>query len=135
MSINKVNPLNSNPLAKDVLQISYIAKFVGKNIVRLRGKMGVTQETLSEESGVEISTIRAYERGEQNPDINVLETLACAFYKLAQKSVFKDVRNLIRNGNNFILFITEGKGDRNKNLIAAQIYDDRFYNGKAWFSE
>ncbi len=51
----------------------------GKNIVRFRTIMGMTQEALTFHSGVSISRLRDIEHGVANPSIDILESISLAF--------------------------------------------------------
>ena len=52
---------------------------IGKNIVRFRTIMGMTQEALAFHSGVSISRLRDIEHGVANPSIDILESISLAF--------------------------------------------------------
>ena len=48
---------------------------IGKTIRERRKKLGVSQQTLSELSGVGINTLLAIERGEGNPQLSTLTSI------------------------------------------------------------
>ena len=52
---------------------------IGKNIKRLRGEKGVTQEQLAEVMNVTCAAVSKWERGETFPDITLLQPLAYYF--------------------------------------------------------
>ena len=47
----------------------------GKNVVKLRMKMGITQETLSERAGISHRYLQSIEAGRKQPSINVVALL------------------------------------------------------------
>ncbi len=51
---------------------------VGRNVVFIRNKIGVTQEWLALESEVALSYLRSIEHGEANPSVNLVSRLAHA---------------------------------------------------------
>jgi transcriptional regulator with XRE-family HTH domain len=53
-------------------------KLVGRNLARIRGERGLTQEQLAERSGLSQQYLSGLERGHRNPTIVTLYELATA---------------------------------------------------------
>jgi transcriptional regulator with XRE-family HTH domain len=53
-------------------------KLVGANVTRARRDQGLTQEALSEKSGLSQQYISGLERGHRNPTIVTVYEIACA---------------------------------------------------------
>lgn len=55
-----------------------ICKRLGKNVARLRGKAGLSQEAFADHAGIHRTYISDIERGARNPTIKVIERIAKA---------------------------------------------------------
>ncbi len=51
---------------------------LGKNLLAARKKLGLTQEQVSERSGVQAGEISRIERGKRDPQVSTVEKLAAA---------------------------------------------------------
>jgi transcriptional regulator with XRE-family HTH domain len=51
---------------------------LGKNLRAARKKLGLTQEQVSERSGVQAGEISRIERGQRDPQVSTVEKLAAA---------------------------------------------------------
>jgi transcriptional regulator with XRE-family HTH domain len=51
---------------------------LGKNLRAARKKLGLTQEEVSERSGVQAGEVSRIERGKRDPQVSTLEKLAAA---------------------------------------------------------
>lgn len=53
-----------------------ISRAIGRNIVQIRKKKGITQERLALDSNMSVSYLRSIEHGTANPTIDALNRLA-----------------------------------------------------------
>lgn len=51
---------------------------LGKNIKKIRNKIGYTQQEVAEKAGINVNYFARIERGEENPSIEVLQSIAKA---------------------------------------------------------
>jgi len=51
---------------------------LGKNLLAARKKLGLTQEQVSERSGVQAGEVSRIERGQRDPQVSTVEKLAAA---------------------------------------------------------
>ena len=93
---------------------------VGKNMQACRKQMGITQNQLAQELGIEVETVSRYERGVLAPSFPQLEKI-CKVFNVAAWALFSDGSVVPNVQDATIAELLKGLAPRDRDFIRAYL--------------
>ena len=97
-----------------------LSAVVGKNIQSCRKQLGMTQNDLAQELGVEVETVSRYERGVLAPSFPQLEKI-CVVFNVSAWVLFSDGSDIASAQDATIVELCKGLSSRDRDFIKSYV--------------